>query len=58
MSNEITVLVNSCDEYSEIWDVFFTLFKKYWPQCEYPIVLNTESKSYSFDGLDITTYNF
>ena len=57
MCNEITVLVNSCDGYSEIWDAFFTLFKKYWPQCEYPIVLNTESKSYSFEGLDITTYS-
>lgn len=50
------VLVNSCDKYSETWIPFFTLLKKYWPDCEYPIYLNTENKKCSIP--DISTINF
>ena len=50
----ITLVVNSCDKYEDLWDPFFTLLKKYWNP-EMPIVLNTESKSYSYPGLDIHT---
>lgn len=54
--NKVTVLVNSCDSYEEIWTPFFILFKKYWPSCEYPIVLNTESKEFDFSDLNIKTF--
>lgn len=53
MKENCTVLVSSCDGYEELWIPFFTLFQKYWPDCQYPILLNTESKSFSFPGLNI-----
>lgn len=57
LDNKCTILVNSCDLYEDVWDPFFTLFKKYWPDCKFPIVLNTETKSYSFNGLKIKCLN-
>ena len=48
-----TILVNSSDGYNDCWDPFFTLFNKYWPDCNAPIMLNTEYKSYNFFGLDV-----
>ncbi|WP_418668209.1 hypothetical protein [Allofournierella sp.] len=58
MDPRCTVLVSSCDDYKDIWNVFFTLFKKFWPDCPYPIVLNTEATDYSCEGLDITIFHF
>lgn len=58
MNKEITILVNSCDSYEDLWEPFFKLFKIYWPQCNYRIILNTESKSYSIDGLNVETFSF
>lgn len=43
----VVIVVNSCDAYSDLWDLFFLCMSDYWGGCEYPIVLNTESKSYS-----------
>lgn len=55
---DCTVLVCSSDKYADCWDPFFTLFKKYWSECPYDIVLNTESKAFEMDGLDIICYQF
>lgn len=52
--DKIALLVNSCDKYEDLWAPFFTLLKKYWNP-EYPIVLNTESKDFNFEGLNIKT---
>lgn len=54
--NNCTVLVSSYDRGEDLWNGFFTLYKKYWNN-NFPIVLNTESKKYSFDGLNIKTFN-
>ena len=51
--NDLTVLVNTSDSFEDCWAPFFTLFARYWSDCRYPIVLNTESKDYRFEGLDI-----
>ncbi len=52
----VTVLVNSCDKYEDVWEPFFTILKKQWPECEqYQIVLNTEEKVYNCDFMNITT---
>lgn len=51
--NDITILVNSCDAYEDIWDPFFRLFRVYWGDCPYEIVLNTESKKYELEGINI-----
>jgi len=50
---DCTVLVNSCDAYSDIWDAFFSLMEKYWPDRPWPVVLNTETKSYTREHTDI-----
>lgn len=49
----ITILVNSCDAYEDLWVPFFTLLKKYWDPEGVRVLLNTESKDFSFDGLKI-----
>lgn len=51
--NELTIFVNTSDSFEDCWDPFFKLFKTYWPNCPYPIVLNTEKKDYSYPGLYI-----
>lgn len=57
MKKDCTVLVSSCDAYEDLWYPFFTILKKEWPELSYPIVLNTESKEYSLEGLEITTFH-
>ena len=56
-NNVCTVLVNTCDSYEDAWLPFFKLLKKYWPDREYPIVLNTETKKFNFEDLGIKTIN-
>lgn len=43
--NDLTVLVNTSDGFEDCWGPFFELFKRYWPDCPYPIVLNTETRN-------------
>ncbi len=51
--NDTTILVNTSDNFDDCWNPFFTLFATYWPNCKWPIVLNTEAKTYHHDGLSI-----
>lgn len=53
LSEHVTLLVNSCDAYADLWPPFFALLKKYWNPLGIRILLNTESKHFSFEGLDI-----
>jgi len=32
---DLAILVVSCDHYRDLWDPFFTLFKRFWPDCPY-----------------------
>lgn len=52
-----TILLNTCDKYEEAWYPFFALFTKHWKDCPFDFVLNTESKSFSYDGVNITVSN-
>ena len=56
-TNELTIIVCSCDKYDDLWYPYFEIFKNQWPDCKYPIVLNTESKTYTHDGLNIRCLN-
>lgn len=49
---DCTVLVCSCDSYEDTWEPFFKLFWKYWPDCPFKVVLNTESKKYERDRVE------
>ncbi len=51
------IFISSTDSYSDIWDVFFYMFKKFWPECDKKIYLQTEEKSYSYEGLNIVCTN-
>lgn len=54
MPPDCTLIVNSTDSYEDTWKPFFILLKRFWPECPYPIVLNTESKDFALEGLAIT----
>lgn len=58
MDTDCTLLVSSYDGGEDLWPGFFTALTTQWPELDLPIVLNTESKSYSFPGLDIKTFSF
>ena len=57
-SVDVTVLVNSCDAYEDVWDLFFAALKEHWQHCSFDIVLNTEQKYYKEDSKKIHTCNF
>jgi hypothetical protein len=47
------IFLSSADSYSDVWELFFTLFKKYWPEYDGTIYLNTQEKEIKVDGLNI-----
>lgn len=51
------VLVCSHDSYDDLWPIFFHFFKKNWNNCPYPVFLSTETKSFSYDGVNVKTIN-
>ncbi|WP_207238772.1 hypothetical protein [Pseudomonas sp. MPR-R2A6] len=55
--HDCTIIINSCDSYEDVWLPFFSAFKDMWPDCDCKIILNTEHKSFSFEGLQIVTLN-
>lgn len=54
---ETVVVVNSCDSYEDVWGLFFCAFKEHWSECKYPVILNTESKKTSVQGLNLQVKN-
>ena len=54
VSSKYTLLICSNDAYEDAWDPLFILLKRYWLGLEnIPIILNTQTKEYKFDGLNI-----
>ena len=51
--NQCTVFVSSSDAYADLWPAFFAIFKREWPTFSGRIYLNTEQKTFKYDGLDI-----
>lgn len=41
------ILIVSCDKYSDIWEPFFGIFWKRWPDCPYSVYLGSNCKIYS-----------
>lgn len=54
--NKCTIVVNTCDAYSDVWELFFKAFNEHWNNCKYEIVLNTEHSICDIDG--IITHNY
>lgn len=51
--NQYPIFISSSDAYFDLWPIFFDLFKKYWPEFDGLIYLNTEHKEFYFEGLNI-----
>lgn len=51
--DKMTVLINSCDKYKDLWYPFFELLNINWKSCPYQIVLNTESEEYVHENWKI-----
>ena len=47
------IFVSSADSYSDLWPIFFDLFKLHWPEFDGVIYLNTEEKEFQSEGLNI-----
>src|SRR5687767_11173207 len=48
-----SLLVPSCDSYSDLWRPFWTLFWRYWPDCPFPAHLGSNVER--FDDVRVTT---
>lgn len=48
MNNKCSVLITTCDNYSDAWHPFFELFKKNWNNCPYDIYVNSETERDDF----------
>ena len=48
-SNRMSLLVMSCDQYSDLWAPMSGFLRKFWPDCPYAILLSTESASPASD---------
>lgn len=53
--DNLTLFVSSSDAYEDCWYPFFFLLRKFWRACDLPIILNTETKSFTLEGLNITS---
>lgn len=51
---KITILYNTCDKYECLWNGFFTLLQKYWHGEIGKIIINTETKNFSYAQLNIS----
>lgn len=55
-NNELSILVYSCWKNSDMWDIFMQLFRKYWSDCAFRIILLTDmvdnaQEKYGFDDI-------
>lgn len=57
MHSDVTVVICSCDKYEDAWFPFFEMLRIYGGDFAYPIVLNTEQKSYSNAHFDVRVIN-
>ncbi|HEM3582544.1 TPA: hypothetical protein U1B90_002248, partial [Streptococcus suis] len=55
---DTVILINSCDAYSDVWEPFFKILEKTWPEISnYRIILNTETKQYQNQYFDVKVMN-
>ena len=57
MHQKYSILINSCDKYSDVWPMFFHIFKKTWTSNFPRIFLNTEEKQVVCEDLNIQCLN-
>lgn len=52
-SKDLSIVVVSCDKYSDLWDDVFNLKDKFWPDCPYKTYLATDKAPYNREGVDV-----
>jgi hypothetical protein len=52
IEKKLAVVVISCDNYSSLWDIFFSRFQKFWPDCPYEKYLVTNFKKFDYYGVN------
>ena len=57
-NKDCSILVTSCDAYRDIERPFVTLFRKYWPDCPFELVLVTETANGAASTADSDTPQF
>lgn len=55
---DTVIVVNTCDAYEDVWELFFCAFREYWPDCKYKIILNTEFKQKNLGEINAVVHNF
>lgn len=55
IDHSMAVVVNTCDSYHDVLDVFFYAFQEYWPDCPFSVIINTESNQRSYPA---RTHNY
>jgi hypothetical protein len=46
--HNLTIVVNTCDAYQDVLGIFFYALRDCWPDCPYPVVINTESNRHDY----------
>lgn len=46
LRNQCSVLVPSCDKYSDLWKPFWSLFWQFWPDCPFPVYLGSNRETF------------
>jgi len=49
MIKSTSLVVSSCDKFQDVWNIFFTLFFRYWPDCPFPVFLVANYRSCADD---------
>lgn len=52
-NTELSIVVFSCDAYSDLWDGFFDCLTYYWPDCHYECYLINNHKKYDRKGINV-----
>lgn len=50
---DFAIFYHTCDKYSDLWEHFCYFFKKYWPDYNGKIYINSEEKDFDYSGLNI-----
>lgn len=58
INNKITIIINTCDAYKDVLQLFLCALNEYWKECDYYIIINTESAQYHFDDARIRVFNY
>ena len=51
IQDQCSILIPSCDAYSDLWDPFFQVFRKFWPDCPFPVYLGCNRLRPSYPGV-------